>query len=166
MSHTGGFDRFQLAPAPLREQFDSDELWSKDFVAWIAEAFDRISAEPIVPSSFTLTSGAISLTSSLAEVVTVQAAIGGRVMVVFTCAVSITGIKNVTARVQRDGSDIWAEEEVFGSTSTQIGYGTVDIVFVDEPRDGQYNYDVDMKITNGGTAEVTRRSLTLVELRG
>lgn len=154
-------------PVPLGSD---DKEWPNTLVAVLDEAFRVMAATPIAPSHNDETAADEAIGVAFEEVASIEVATAADVLVIFSCAVEMlqqAGVaSDLTLRIQRDGSDVWAAAKVLGlGLGSETLYGTVNIAFVDAPGGGAFKWDADMK-SSSGTWTVRNVSLFVLELRG
>src|SRR3990167_8137725 len=109
MTHDLG-QRYQFVPVPLRSNYGSLDAWADALAAALNDNYATLSEEPLVPVTYTTATSAITLTTSMQELSSIMQAFDAEVHLLFNCIVSVTmatAIRELTLRIQRDGSDIF-----------------------------------------------------------
>lgn len=84
-------------------------------------------------------------------------------LVEFSCAILLQSPTSISIQITKDAAELYAAEQVFSSAGED--YGSICVRVVCQCPAGQTDYAVNMRVDGGGTAEVTRRLLTLTEFR-
>ena len=161
--------RFSLPPVPLPTG-PEDKGWPDVLVAVLDEAFRNLEEQPIVPTHSNATAAENTIGTSFEEVASIEKPVEGDVLIMFSCQVEVVeqagSAASLTLRIQRDGTDVWAEKKVLGTGfGSATIYGTVSAFFIDTPGGGGFKWDADMK-SSSGTWKISNVTLFILELRG